>query len=196
MRKTLRIGITGGIGSGKTTVTQLFAHLGVPVYLADDRAKWLMNNHPDIVKQVKKLFGQKAYEKGILNRAHIATKAFSNKTLIMQLNQVVHPAVFHDFDTWSKQQQAPYVLKEAALLFESNSYLELDAIIGVSAPEALRISRTMHRDNATYDAVLGRMKNQMNDDRKIAASDFEVINNGEELLLPQVLQLHHQFMCG
>lgn len=191
MKNPLKIGITGGIGSGKTTVTQLFTRLGIPVYASDDRAKWLMNNDAGIVRRVKQLFGEASYTSGGLNRAHISAMAFGNKELITELNHTVHPAVFADFDRWVKKQHAsPYILKEAALLFESGSYLTLDAMIVVDAPLELRISRVMKRDSAKREAVLARIGNQMPDDVRTNAADFVVTNDGDPLL-PQVLQLHH-----
>lgn len=195
MRKPLKIGITGGIGSGKTTTTQLFKQLGAPVYLADERARWLMNNTPQIINKVKKVFGKNAYKDHELNRTHIAAMAFKDKHLINQLNHIVHPAVFKDFDVWMQQQTFPYVIKEAALLFESGSYLDLDAIISVFAPADVRIKRTILRDHTNRDAVINRMKNQMDDEDKARSADYIILNDGEELLLPQVLNLHHQFLA-
>jgi dephospho-CoA kinase len=190
MNNTLKIGITGGIGSGKTTVSKVFEQLGVPLYNSDERAKWLMNHNPIIVKKVTELFGEEAYQNNALNRAHVAKLAFSNKTLIEQLNSVVHPEVFKDFDNWIKAHaHYPYVLKEAALLFESNSYLTLDAMIVVDAPLEERINRVTKRDGITTDDVLKRISNQMPDEQKLAAADF-IITNHYEPLLPQVLFLH------
>lgn len=190
MKRPLKIGITGGIGSGKTTVTDVFKHLGIPVYLADDRAKWLMNNDQKLVKKITTLFGKQAYQGGALNRKHIAQQVFQNKALITQLNTITHPAVFRDFDLWVSKQQSPYVIKEAALLFESGSYLDLDAIITVDAPLDLRIDRTIKRDQVTEKDVMARIKNQMPDEVKRNAADYLIINDGATPLLPQILLLH------
>lgn len=189
--RALKIGITGGIGSGKTTVSRLFNQLGVPLYVADDRARWLMNNDPKIIQRINKLFGPEAYINGELNRPYLSAKVFGNATLITKLNQVVHPAVFADFDQWVANQHCAYILKEAALLFESGSYLDLDAIITVDAPLETRISRTMKRDGVNREAVLKRIGNQFPDKLKRDAADFVLLNDGAEPLLPQVLFLHH-----
>lgn len=190
MSRPLKIGITGGIGSGKTTVTEVFKHIGIPIYLADDRAKWLMNNDSKLIKKITTLFGKEAYQDGVLNRKHLAQMVFSNKTLITKLNQVTHPAVFRDFDNWVIKQQAPYVIKEAALLFESGSYLDLDAIITVDAPIELRISRTVRRDQVTEEDVMARIKNQLPDEVKRNAADYLITNDGTTPLLPQILHLN------
>ncbi len=192
-----KIGITGCIGSGKTTVSRIFMQLGVPVYDADSRAKWLMQQQSEVISGIKKLFGKEAYSaSGELNRAVIAQKVFSSPALLQQLNAVVHPAVFKDFDDWSDAQSQAnhkYIIKEAALMFESDSYKHLDEVITVTAPSALRISRAMQRDNATREAVISRMKNQMSEDEKRKRSQYEIKNDEENLLIPQVLKLHRLF---
>lgn len=196
MSRPLTIGITGGIGSGKTTITKLFAKLNVPIYMADERAKWLMHNDRSIINKVNELFSPMAYVNRELNRPHIAAMAFTDKTLIQKLNQIVHPAVFDDFHNWVAIQQSPYIIKEAALLFESGSYLELDAIISVGAPLETRIERTIKRDGMSREAVLNRIKNQLPDEVKCSAADFVITNNGTTPLLPQVLQLHQLWKNG
>lgn len=189
MANPLKIGITGGIGSGKTTITELFKHLGIPIYLADERAKWLMHNNFDIINKVNELFSPMAYINGELNRPHIAAMAFTNKKLIKQLNEIVHPAVANDFKEWVSNQTTPYIIKEAALLFESGSYLDLDAIVTVAAPLEVRVQRTIKRDNISREAVMNRIKNQLPDEVKSSATDYVINNNGNSALLPQVLQL-------
>jgi dephospho-CoA kinase len=189
-----KIGITGSIGSGKSTVTQIFATLGVPVYDADTRAKLLMVTSPALIQSIKDLFGNEAYlPSGALNRKHISDKAFTDKTILTQLNGLVHPAVYNDFDEWSNAQQTPYVIKEAALMFESNSYKQLDEVIVVTAPEELRIQRAIARDGVTKEAVVSRMKNQLSQEEKLARGQYEIKNNEMELLIPQVLKLHAYF---
>jgi dephospho-CoA kinase len=189
-----RIGITGSIGSGKSTVVALFAHLGVPVYDADSRAKLLMVTSPALIGGIKQLFGEEAYlANGELNRQQISAKAFHDKDILTRLNALVHPAVFKDFDEWSAQQQSPYVIKEAAIMFETDSYKQLDEVIVVTAPEELRIQRTMQRDNISREAVLSRMKNQFSQEEKLALGQYEIRNNETELLIPQVLHLHSHF---
>ncbi|MES2558932.1 MAG: dephospho-CoA kinase [Bacteroidota bacterium] len=190
-----KIGITGSIGSGKSTVTTIFAALGIPVYDADSRAKTLMISNPTLIQEIKQLFGPDAYRAtGELNRQHIASIAFHETSVLSQLNALVHPAVFHDFDEWCSQQTTHYVLKEAALMFESDSYKQLDEVIVVTAPEELRIIRTMNRDNITRDAVLSRMKNQLSQEEKLSRGQYEIRNNEQELLIPQVVSLHQQFI--
>lgn len=189
-----KIGVTGSIGSGKSTVTKIFSQLGVPVYDADSRAKWLMVSSPALISDIKALFGQAAYlPSGDLNRKHISDTAFTDKTILTQLNALVHPAVYNDFEDWSKTPQTAYVIKEAALMFESNSYKQLDEVIVVTAPEALRIQRSMLRDGVTKEAVLARMKNQLSQEEKLARGQYEIQNNEEQLLIPQVLKLHTIF---
>jgi dephospho-CoA kinase len=189
-----KIGITGSIGSGKSTVTLLFAHLGIPVYDADTRAKLLMVTSPSLIDGIKQLFGHEAYlTNGDLNRPHISAKAFEDKNILAELNALIHPAVFKDFDDWCAQQHSPYVIKEAALMFESDSYKQLDEVIVVTASEELRIQRAMERDNLSREAILSRMKNQFTQEEKLARGQYEIKNNETELLIPQVLELHVQF---
>lgn len=190
----LHIGITGGIGSGKTTVCKIFATLGIPIYYADDRAKALMTEDKDLVQQVKEIFGSEAYlSDGQLNRAHIANIAFSNKDKLAQLNAAVHPAVAKDTLRWqSEQANAPYTLREAALLFESKSHLLLDKVITVFADKEIRIARVLERDNATRAAILARMDKQMPEEEKIKLADFVIRNNGEESLVQQVWAIHQK----
>lgn len=192
-----KIGITGCIGSGKSTVSKIFAQLGIPVYDADSRAKELMVKSPPLIQGIIDLFGIESYNPdGILNRPHISSKAFEDTSLLQSLNALVHPAVFKDFDDWCLQQTSPYIVKEAALMFESDSYKLLDQIIVVTAPEELRIKRTMLRDHISREAVLSRMKNQMTEEEKLARGHFEIKNNDQELIIPQVLALHHKFLSA
>lgn len=190
MHKPLKIGITGGIGSGKTLVSGIFEKLGAPTYNADDRAKWLMNNNPQIIKKVIDLFGPKAYINKELNRTLIAGQVFKDKSLLAQLNAIVHPIVFNDFDKWYDAQTFQYVLKEAALLFESESYKDLDAIITIDAPLDIRLKRASIRDQKSEAEIKGRIKNQYPNEIKVKAADFVINNDGITPILPQVLQLH------
>ncbi len=190
MKKPLEIGITGGIGSGKTYVSKVFSAMGIPIYYADDRAKWLMNNNPAIISGVKKLFGKNAYIKSVLDRTYLSDKIFKDNELLIALNNVVHPAVYDDYNNWISAQRTPYILKEAALLFESNSYKKLDAIITVDAPLETRILRAMNRDNKLKADIESRIKSQLSNEIKVNAADFVIINDGNTPLLPQILQLH------
>lgn len=188
----LEIGITGGIGSGKTTVCKIFMQLGIEVYFADDRAKWLMNNHPDLKKEIISLFGEESYLNGELKRSHISKIAFTDTEKLKKLNESVHPRVFDDYKKWSlemKEKGHKYILKEAALLFESGSYKELDYIICVVADEEIRIKRVMERDGISRDEVLQRINKQMKQEEKMKLSKFIIQNNGEESLIEQVIKI-------
>ncbi|MFM9945221.1 MAG: dephospho-CoA kinase [Bacteroidia bacterium] len=190
------MGVTGGIGSGKSTVCQIFEHLNVPIYYADVRAKALMQEDPNLKKQIRKAFGWDAYdEKDQLNRSYLAKIVFNNSEKLTILNTLVHPSVFADYRQWvARQSEHPYSIKEAALMFETDSYKELDKIIVVTAPINLRLERVVQRDNVKNDDVLKRMENQMNDRERIAKADFILKNDGKLSLVHQVLQLHHQFL--
>ncbi len=191
-----KIGITGGIGSGKTTVCQIFETLGIPVYYADERAKWLMVNDSTLVEGIKNLFGGAAYtENGELNRAYISQIVFSDSQKLQQLNALVHPAVLRDGEAWhAAQKEVPYTLKEAALIYESGSYKELNKVIVVTAPIEVRIKRVMQRDGVTQDAVEARLQQQMPEEEKIERADFIVNNDGNWTLVPQVLAIHKQLL--
>ncbi len=192
MGKALKVGITGGIGSGKTTVCKIFESLGIPVYNADERAKWLMVNHPLIVKGLKDLFGEQAYlGDGSLNRKGIAAIVFSDKEKLNQLNALVHPAVYQDGEDWHASfSDVPYTIKEAALHFESGAYRTMDVMITVFAPEEMRLQRVINRDDANLQEVKDRMSKQMPDQEKMEKSDFVIYNDGTQLLIPQILEIH------
>lgn len=191
----LKIGITGGIGSGKTTVCKIFELLDIPVFYADDVAKTLMVTDALLISQIKSSFGAGSYFKDqTLNRKHIANLVFSHPEKLATLNSFVHPAVFRAMDAWTVQQSSPYVLKEAALLFESGSYLQNDFNVLVSAKEELRIQRVMERDAVTQEKVKDRIKNQMSEEEKLTKADFFISNNEDKFLIKQVLALHQKFM--
>lgn len=192
----LQVGITGGIGSGKTTVCHIFETLGIPVYYADDRAKWLMEYNPEVKGEIVNLFGAQAYDdSGKLQRKHIAEIAFHDPSVLSKLNAIVHPAVWRDGEEWNKNQAAtPYTLKEAALLYESGGSEFLDFIIIVSAPEEIRVNRVVQRDQATKEEVLARIRRQMPEEEKISRADFIILNDGQKALIPQVLSIHRQLL--
>jgi len=190
----LRIGLTGGIGSGKTTVAQIFNVLGIPVYSSDDAAKRLMNEDDDLKKKIIESFGKECYQNGELNRKYVANEAFSDPEKIKLLNSMVHPATIKDASAWMEKQNAPYVIKEAALIFESGSDQFLDYVIGVKSPLNLRIERTMKRNNVTAEEVASRMKLQMDEVEKMNRCDFIIVNDEKEMLIPQVLSLHQKFL--
>lgn len=190
----MRVGLTGGIGSGKSTVAGYFRDLGIPVYDSDTRARELMEGLPSLRDDIKALLGPGAYKNGRLNRAFIAERVFSDPNLLAALNALVHPVVRRDFQQWSLQQQAPYVLQEAAVLFENGGYKQLDHTILVTAPEPTRLRRVMKRDQASREAVLARMKNQWDDLRKIRLADFVIENTRRETARSQARKIHRKLL--
>jgi dephospho-CoA kinase len=192
----LKIGITGNIGGGKTTVSKIFEILRVPVFYADDAAKKVMVEDQVLIEQLKATFGRQAYfNNGELNRRHIADIVFNNETQLNKLNAIVHPAVFRAFDAWVAQiKNAPYVIKEAALLFESSSYKMCDYSVMVTAPLELRIQRVMTRSGLTRGEIESRDARQFSEEKKTELADYIIRNDDTELVIPQVLELHRQFL--
>lgn len=190
----LKIGLTGGIGSGKSVVAGIFKVLGIPVFDADTEARLIMEKDEQLALSIQKLFGNESYTNKKLNRKFIANIVFGDPKKLEQLNALVHPAAILAANTWMSQQTAPYVVKEAALLFEAGSAQYLDFVIGVRAPGELRIKRVMERDNAALEQVLARMSRQMNEEEKMKLCDFIVVNDEQQLLIPQVVQLHKKFL--
>ena len=186
------VGLTGGIGSGKTTVAKLFQELGVPLYIADDRAKILMNTSLVIKTKLKALFGDKAYLDDQLNRPFLASKIFENSDLLKQMNAIVHPEVGADFVVWKEQQSTPYVLKEAAIIFENNMASQYDYIITVVADLEQRIARVMKRDETTKDKIMAIVSNQLTDSEKAKQSDFVITNHDLTETKDQVVKIHQQ----
>jgi len=174
------IGLTGGIGSGKTTAAKYFKELGYPLYNSDLRAKELQNNNTEVIQAITDVFGPEAYVNGEMNRPYIASITFSDKTKLQALNAIVHPAVFKDFNDWYHQQTTPYIIKEAAILIESGSYKNCDLIITVNADLETRIERTIKRDNLQREQVEARIKNQLSDQERASYADF-VIDNSKDL---------------
>jgi len=189
----LKIGLTGGIGSGKSTVAKIFETLGIPVYYADAEAKRLMNSSETLKKVIRQNFGEATYENDQLNRKYLAGIVFNNPEKLELLNALIHPVTINDAEQWMQQQSAPYSIKEAALLFESGAAENLDFIVGVYAPQALRIKRVMKRDGLTADEIMKRINRQVNEEMKMKLCDFVIINDEQELLIPQVLKLHQHF---
>jgi dephospho-CoA kinase len=190
-----RIGITGGIGSGKTTICKIFESLRIPIYYADNRAKVLMIENKELVNGIQNLLGDEAYfEDGSLNRQYIAGIVFKDKKKLELLNGLVHPAVAKDGILWQQAQSlVPYTLKEAALLIESGSYLALDYLITVWAPKETRIQRVLKRDGTTREEVEARIDQQMSEFDKLKLAQYVIINDGEKSLVQQVHKLHHRF---
>jgi len=173
------IGLTGGIGSGKSTIAKWFSESGIPVYNSDLEAKKLMNENEKIIFELTELFGEKTYENGVYNSKFVASKVFKDKELLRKLNQIVHPEVFNHFHHWVKNQTAVFLVKEAAILFESGSYKDCDAVISVVAEEKIRIERVMKRDEISEEQIRQRMNNQWTDEQRIKLSDFVIENNSD-----------------
>lgn len=193
----LKIGITGGIGSGKTTVCKVFELLGIPVFYADAVAKTIMIQNMEVRAALIETFGKETYHPdGSLNRAYIGNLVFNSTQQLEKLNQIVHPAVFKAFDEWVVKQKSPYVVKEAALLFESGSYQLCDINVLVVAPEDLKIARIRKRDGSKTEEILARMAKQMTDQQKTLLADYLLQNDEQQLLIPQILELHQQFLKG
>lgn len=190
----LQIGLTGGIGAGKTTVAKIFTVLGIPVFNADDEAKMLMNNDEQLKKDIINQFGIESYISNTLNRKYIADIVFNDKYKLDLLNTIVHPATIEHYNNWVMQQKSAYVIKEAALMFEAGSANNLQFVIGVFAPKHIRYKRVMQRDNTTKELVEARMKNQIDENIKMKLCDAIIINDEQKLVTPQVLQLHQHFI--
>jgi dephospho-CoA kinase len=190
----LKIGLTGGIGSGKSTIARVFGLLGIPVYYADDAAKRLMQEDPGLRAAIIRHFGEEAYTNNQLNRAWLGAQVFGSAEKVKLLNSLVHPATIADAARWMSEQHSAYTLKEAALIFESGSEKELDYVIGVSAPEDIRIKRVMERDKTDADAIRKRMQNQMDEAEKMSRCDFVIVNDEQQLVIPQVLSLHRELL--
>jgi len=186
----LKVGLTGGIGSGKTTVAQIFEVLGIPVYYADQAAKELMNRDPDLKKKLLTGFGPEVYKEGILDRAYLSGLVFADEEKLALLNSIVHPATLQDAERWMQNQNAVYAIKEAALIFEAGLERYFDYVIGVTAPELLRLDRVMKRDQTGSENVLQRMAQQLDEEEKINRCDFVIMNDGVQAVLPQVLAIH------
>jgi dephospho-CoA kinase len=190
----LRLGLTGGIGSGKSTVAQIFEVLGIPVYYADIAAKKIMNEDEGLRSTIKNIFGEQAYANNVLDRKYISSIVFSDPAKLQQLNSLVHPATKKDGEAWMQQQTSPYAIHEAALIFEAKVSDRLDLVIGVSSPIELRIKRAMDRDKVSREEVLKRMEQQLDEELKMSKCDFVLINDEQQLLIPQVLTLHEKLI--
>jgi len=184
-----KIGITGGIGSGKTTVCEVFKQFGIPIYNTDLMAKRLMNKDSDLINSIKLEFGNGIYNNGQLEKAKLASMVFNSPEKLKKLNALVHPAVAADFENWVRNQHSDLVIKEAAILFETGGYEELDAIILIHATKEVRLLRVMKRDGVSKNEVLSRMNNQWPDEKKIKLTDHIVQNHGDHLVVPQILEL-------
>ncbi|MBC3848019.1 dephospho-CoA kinase [Winogradskyella echinorum] len=188
------VGLTGGIGSGKTTILKCFKAFDIPVYIADDEAKALMNRSKVIKRKLIQLFGESAYKHDKLNRPYLASKIFNDKSLLSKMNAIVHPKVASHFKRWLKKQDAPYIIKEAAIIFENNLENQYDYIITVIADKDLRIKRVMQRDNASKEKIQSIINNQLSDDEKVKRSDFVIVNNDLETAKAQAKDIHQQLL--
>jgi len=190
----LRIGLTGGIGSGKSTAAQIFEVLGIPVYYADIAAKRLMNEDEELRSAITTIFGKGSYTNNILDRRYISSIVFSDPAKLEILNGLVHPLTKKESEAWMQQQTTPYAIHEAALIFEAKVSDRLDYVIGVSSPIELRIKRAMERDKVNREEVVKRMNRQLDEDIKMSKCDFVLINDEQQLLIPQVLELNEKLI--
>jgi dephospho-CoA kinase len=186
----IKVGITGGIGSGKSTVAKVFEVLGIPVYYADDAGKRLMNEDAALRDKIMQAFGPAAYKNEQLDRKYLADIVFKNPEKLASLNAIVHPATIADAEKWMLKQTSAYAIKEAAIIFETGAQEFLDCVIGVYAPTPLRILRAMQRDNITREEVMARMNKQIDETIKMRLCDFVIVNDEQQLLIPQVVALH------
>ncbi|MBT5699677.1 MAG: dephospho-CoA kinase [Flavobacteriales bacterium] len=189
-----KIGITGGIGSGKTYVASVFQSLGIPIFNADIQAKKIMTSSRKLIKLLKEEFGNDIYKDSDLNKEKLASIVFSNSDKLQKLNSLVHPIVKEEFNNWCKKQTSPYIIKEAAILFESNSHIGLDAVICVSAPLDLRIERLLNRDDYSEKEIKKRIENQISQEEKEKLSDYIIVNDEKDLLLPKIIKFHKELL--
>jgi len=195
-RKPLLVGLTGGIGSGKSTIARIFEWFKIPVYYSDDRAKWLISNDDQIKSEIVALLGKKSYNpKGEYNRKYVSSVVFEDKEKLAALNEIVHPRVSLDFDKWvNSHLNSPYIIKEAAILIESKGHLEMDRLIVVSASKMTRIQRVMKRDGISETMVKNRMKNQMPENKKLTLADYVIENNKKSGLIENVADIHENLL--
>ena len=190
----IKVGITGGIGSGKTTVAKVFEVLGVPMYYADEAAKRLMNEDEILKGEIQHHFGKECYLEGKLNKKYLSELVFTNDKKLALLNSIVHPVTIADAQKWMQQQTTPYAVKEAALIFESGSQQELDYVIGVFTPIPMRIQRVIKRDQLSREEIKARMDKQMDESIKMRLCDFVITNDEQQMVIPQVIQIHNTIL--
>lgn len=190
----IKLGITGGIGSGKTTVCKVFNVLGIPFFSADPEAREIMDNDKSIIRRINSIAGKDLYSDGSLNRVELATLLFNNKSLLARVNSLIHPIVFDHFRKWELEQDAPYVILEAAILFESNASKLVDRIAMVVAPVEERVERVIRRNSLSREQVMERMRNQMDDDAKIKMSHYVIHNSENDMIIPAILEIHKDLL--
>ena len=188
----LKVGLTGGIGSGKSLIAEMFKLLGVPVMHADATAKYLMEHDENLKAALTKTFGEKVYQNGRLSRPFLASLVFNNTQKLETLNALVHPATVAYSGKWFEKQAFPYAIKEAAIFFESGTYVEMNKMIGVYAPFEMRLKRTMERDGISEEEVKERMQHQMNEEEKMSRCDYVIQNDGSKSIIEQVLEIHYR----
>lgn len=190
----IKVGLTGGIGSGKTLISEIFIRIGIPVFNADNEAKLILNTDKDVIQKVKNNFGEIYTEKG-LDRPKLASIIFNDQNALIKINSIIHPKVHEYFENWAKSQvDTKYVIEEAAILFESNAYKLLDITINIHADELIRINRVVKRDKTTVKDIKSRMQNQLSDKERIELADYTIYNNGDKMVLPQVLDIHQKIL--
>lgn len=190
----MKLGITGGIGSGKTSVCRVFNVLGIPAFSTDEVARKIMDSDPEIIEKIKNIAGNNIYSSEGLDRTELARLIFNDINLLNKINGVVHPVVFEHFLLWEKSTSAPYVIMEAAILFESGASELVDRILTVVAPVEERIERILRRNSLSREQVVDRIKNQMSDEEKIKLSDYVISNSDNEMIIPSVLKIHHNII--
>jgi dephospho-CoA kinase len=194
IRPGMKLGVTGGIGSGKTSVCRVFKVLGIPVFSADPEARTIMNTDDKIIREINKITGRNIYPEGALDRMALASLIFNDPVLLNKINTLVHPVVFEHFIEWTGRQSAPYVIMEAAILFESGGSKLVDRVATVTAPVEERIARVTARNKLTREQVLDRIRNQMDDNTRINMSDYVINNSENEMIIPVILQIHDDIL--
>lgn len=193
-KPALKLGITGGIGSGKTSVCRVFRVLGIPFFSADPVAREIMNNDKTIIRHINSIAGRDLYANGSLDRMALANLIFNNNSLLEKVNSLVHPVVFDHFRKWEIEQNAPYIIFEAAILFESGASKLVDRIATVAAPAEERVERVIQRNNLTREQVMERMRNQLDDDSRIRMSDYVIYNAENDMIIPAILKIHEDLL--
>jgi len=193
-KPAIKLGVTGGIGGGKTTVCRVFSVLGIPVFSADIEARKIMNSDRNLREKISSISGKDLYSSGSLDREELAKLIFNNEKLLENVNKLVHPAVFESFRKWSADLSAPYAIMEAAILFESGASMLVDKVLTVVTPAEERIERLVRGKKFTRDQVIERMKNQVNDDYRIRKSDFIIYNSENDMIIPAILEIHQELL--
>jgi dephospho-CoA kinase len=193
-KNVLKLGVTGGIGSGKTSVCRIFKILGIPVFSADPEARDIMEHDENIIESINAIVGRDLYRNGGLDRSVLANLIFNDSTLLESVNELVHPVVFKHFDEWMHKQDAPYVIMEAAILFESGGNRYVDRVATVVAPVEERINRVMLRNNLSREQIQERIKNQMTDEERIKRSDYIINNSEKDMIIPSVIEIHQSML--